>query len=69
MFVEIKPLANLGLISARKEADSQMRQRFTDFYDAAPTIFTGIIESHPTRYQTLRIMLLMLRLRSVGIWT
>jgi hypothetical protein len=42
MFVEIKPLANLGSVSALKEADSQMRQRFTDFYDATPTVFTGI---------------------------
>jgi len=42
MFVEIKPLPNINSLSARAEADSQMRQRFADFYDASLTIFTGI---------------------------
>ena len=42
MFVEIKPLPAINSLSARAEADSQMRQRFADFYDASSTIFTGI---------------------------
>jgi len=42
MFVEIKPLPAINSLSARAEADSQMRQRFADFYDVSSTIFTGI---------------------------
>ena len=42
MFVEIKPLSSIGHLSARADADLQMRRRFTDFYDATPTVFTGI---------------------------
>jgi hypothetical protein len=42
MVVEIKPLPAIHSLSARAEADSQMRQRFTDFYGASSTIFTGI---------------------------
>ena len=42
LFVEIKPLPTIQSLSARAEADAQMRQRFADFYDATPTIFTGI---------------------------
>lgn len=42
MFVEIKTLAAIDSLSARVEADTQMRQRFVDFYDASPAIFTGI---------------------------
>jgi len=42
LFVEIKPLSTIDSLSARGEADTQMRQRFVDFYDATPTIFTGL---------------------------
>ena len=42
MFVEMKTLAAIDSLSARVEADTQMRQRFVDFYDASPAIFTGI---------------------------
>ena len=42
MFVKIKPLATIDSLSARGEADTQMRQRFVDFYDATPRILTGI---------------------------
>ncbi|KAF8319211.1 hypothetical protein F5887DRAFT_1149383 [Amanita rubescens] len=43
MFVEIKlALATTDSLSARGEADTQMRQRFVHFYDATPTIFTGL---------------------------
>ena len=42
MFVKIEPLATIDSLSARGEADTQMRQRFVDFYDATPAIVTGI---------------------------
>jgi hypothetical protein len=42
MFVEIKPLLAIDSISARADADLQMRRWFAEFYDAAPSIFTGI---------------------------
>jgi len=42
MFVEIKPLSAVDQLSARADADSQMRRRFAEFYDATPSIFTGI---------------------------
>ena len=42
MFVEIKPLATTDLLSAQGEADTQMQQRFDNFYNATPAIFTGI---------------------------
>jgi len=42
MFVEIKSLSAIGQISARADADLQMRRRFTDFYHASPSIFTGL---------------------------
>lgn len=42
MFVEIKPLPSINQLSARADADSQMRRRFAEFYDATPSLFTGI---------------------------
>ncbi|KAF8622537.1 hypothetical protein AX15_006940 [Amanita polypyramis BW_CC] len=42
MFVEVKSLTAIDSTSARADADVQMRQRFIDFYDASPTIFTGL---------------------------
>lgn len=42
MFVEIKPLTAIDSLSVRADADAQMRRRFIDFYDATPTILTGI---------------------------
>ncbi|KAM6489259.1 hypothetical protein JOM56_015160 [Amanita muscaria] len=42
MFVEIKPLTAMNSLSVRADADAQMRQRFLDFFDAMPTILTGI---------------------------
>ena len=42
LFVEVKAFKNISSLSARKEADSQIRQRFIDFYDATPTVSTGI---------------------------
>jgi len=42
MFVEIKPLAAVDQLSARADADTQMRRRFAEFYDATPSCFTGI---------------------------
>ncbi|KAF8635125.1 hypothetical protein AX17_004026 [Amanita inopinata Kibby_2008] len=42
MVVEIKPYSAFDQLSARGDADSQMRRRFAEFYDATPSYFTGI---------------------------
>lgn len=42
MIVEIKPLSAVDQLSARADADLQMRRRFAEFYDATPSLFTGI---------------------------
>ena len=42
MFVEIMPLSSIDRLSTRADADSQMRRRFAELYDATPSLFTGI---------------------------
>lgn len=42
MFVELKPLAKLRRICESASFRAESERRFADFYDASPTVFTGI---------------------------